>query len=231
VLWFLLSGLSLGAAAGISPGPLLALLVSQTLRHGFREGAKVAAAPLLSDAPVVLLCLLAIQRAEGLGSAAAWVSMLGGCFVAYLGYDCLRAPGVAASGGPEAPRSLAKAVTVNLLNPHVYLFWAAVGAPMLLQGIQRRDGSALAFVVGFYAGVVGSKLTVAGLVHRSRQALAGRGYLWTMRIMGILLLGIAAWMLMSGVRGAWGFAAARPRPPLDVRLPGGWETTLCQRPS
>ena len=37
-------GLGLGLAAGISPGPLLALLISSTLERGFGAGLRVIAA-------------------------------------------------------------------------------------------------------------------------------------------------------------------------------------------
>lgn len=199
MLPFLFAGMSLGAAAGISPGPLLALLVSQTLRHGLRDGVRVAFAPALSDVPIILLCLFVLRSAANLGSATAWMFLLGGCFVAYLGYDSLRTSGLGAGQGELAPRSMAKAVAVNLLNPHVYLFWATVGAPMLVQGWKRADGSAAAFLGGFYACLIGSKVVVAVLVDRSRDALNGRGYKLAMRIMGVLLLAVAVWMLASGV--------------------------------
>lgn len=199
MLWFLFSGLSLGVAAGISPGPLLALLVAQTLRHGLKEGIKVAFAPVISDAPVVVLCVLLLRSVTSIGSAVGWLSVAGACFVGYLGYDCLRTTAATGGGAPAAPRSFAKAVTINLLNPHVYLFWATVGAPMLLSGWRRTDGSAVAFAVGFYASLVGSKTAVAAAVNRSRDALAGAGYAWAMRAMGVLLLAVAVWMLSSGL--------------------------------
>ena len=54
----LMSGMLLGLSAGLSPGPMLTLVVSQTLRHGIQEGVKVAFAPLLTDTPIVIACLL-----------------------------------------------------------------------------------------------------------------------------------------------------------------------------
>ena len=48
-------GLLLGAPSGIAPGPMLILIISETLRHGIRAGAKVAFIPLLTDIPVVLI--------------------------------------------------------------------------------------------------------------------------------------------------------------------------------
>ena len=55
-------GVVFGLAAGLMPGPLLALVIQQTLRHGPGEGIKVAAAPLLTDLPIVAAALFALDR-------------------------------------------------------------------------------------------------------------------------------------------------------------------------
>ena len=47
-------GLLLGAPSGLAPGPMLVLIMSESLRHGKRAGAKVACMPLLTDTPIVL---------------------------------------------------------------------------------------------------------------------------------------------------------------------------------
>ncbi len=216
VLPFLLSGLSLGIAAGASPGPLLALVISQTLRHGLREGLRVAVAPVVSDVPIVLLCFFVLSKVSGLGPALAWVFLLGGAFVGYLGCEALRAPDPELGEKSAGPHSLSKAVLVNLLNPHVYLFWAAVGAPMLLKGFERSNGAAVAFAGGFYTCLVGSKVLIAILVSRTRSVLRGPAYRFVMRLLGVLLLGVAAWMLTSGIAGLAapaGFHAGPELPP------------------
>jgi threonine/homoserine/homoserine lactone efflux protein len=42
MLTYLLQGIVLGFAGGISPGPLLGLVINQTLRRGWRAGNIVA---------------------------------------------------------------------------------------------------------------------------------------------------------------------------------------------
>jgi len=199
LLPFLVSGLSLGIAAGISPGPLLAFLIAQTLRHGLREGLRVAIAPIISDAPIVVLCIFVISKVTALGPALAWISILGGIFVGYLGYESFRADRPEPGESAIAPRSLSKAVLVNMLNPHVYLFWATVGAPMALKGFQRTDAAAFAFLGGFYVCLVGSKVLLAVLVSRSQHVLTGGGYRLVMRLLGTLLVALAAWMIVGGL--------------------------------
>ena len=74
----LLAGLSIGLAAGLAPGPLQALILTATLQRGFGAGWRVAVAPLLTDAPIVALSVLAVGalpdagvRALGIGGGAA----------------------------------------------------------------------------------------------------------------------------------------------------------------
>jgi hypothetical protein len=55
MLAYLLQGIILGFAAGISPGPMLGLVISQTLRRGWRAGNLVAVAPLISAPPLPVL--------------------------------------------------------------------------------------------------------------------------------------------------------------------------------
>ena len=81
-LW---SGLILGLAAGVSPGPLLTLVVQQTMRHGVREGVKVAAVPLITDVPVVAATVVVV-RAGNLQGALGAISLAGAAFLVYLAY-------------------------------------------------------------------------------------------------------------------------------------------------
>ena len=53
-LGILSAGLLFEVPSGIAPGPVLVLIISETLGHGIRAGTKVACIPLLTDAPVVL---------------------------------------------------------------------------------------------------------------------------------------------------------------------------------
>ena len=58
----IVAALGLGLYAGLSPGPTLTLVVSQTLRHGRAEGLKVALSPLVADGPIVALVLVLLTR-------------------------------------------------------------------------------------------------------------------------------------------------------------------------
>ena len=192
------AGAALGLAAGLSPGPLLALVVSQTVRHGPREGLKVAAAPLITDAPIVLLSVLVISRLES-DVVLGLIALAGGAFVAFLGVENLRTSGLEVEGGARAPRSWRQGATVNALSPHPYIFWVTVGAPILLSASSAGPAGPLAFLLGFYICLVGSKVAVALAVGASRGVLMGGAYRWIMRGLGAVLLIFAALLVREGL--------------------------------
>ena len=191
-------GAAFGLAAGLSPGPLLAFVIAQTVRHGTREGLKVAAAPLITDAPIVLLSLLVLSRV-GSDAILGVVALAGGGFVAFLAVEDLRATRLEVSPAIAPARSWRQGATVNALSPHPWVFWITVGAPILLVASVGGVAGPAAFLAGFYVCLVGSKVAVAAAVGASRGALTGRAYPWVMRVLGAVLLVFSVVLVREGL--------------------------------
>ncbi len=192
-------GAVLGLSAGISPGPLLALVISQTLQHGTQEGVRTAAAPLLTDVPVICLGLILFSSLGDPDLVLGIVSFIGSVFVGYLGVTSLRQQPIEFDLVQEAPRSYLKGVLTNALSPHPYLFWFSVGVPTILKANNLSLLSALGFIVMFFVCIVGVKVIIALSVGRSRHFLTGAKYLWTMKCLGGLLIGFALILLYDGL--------------------------------
>ena len=178
---------------------MLTLVITQTLRHGVREGLKVAMVPLLSDAPIVGLTVWVLTGIGNARPVIGAISLGGAVFLVYLAVECLRARRVEAAAGAVEPRSLGKGVVVNLLNPHPYLFWFGVGGPLLVKSWRQSGAEAGAFLAGFYICLVGSKVMFAVLTGRGRDALLGGAYPWIMRGLGGALLVFAALFVREGL--------------------------------
>ena len=78
---YLSAGTLLGLAAGFAPGPLLVLVLSETLRHDIRAGIKVSIAPLITDVPIIVISLLVLNRLAHFKTILGAVSILGGLFI------------------------------------------------------------------------------------------------------------------------------------------------------
>lgn len=196
---FVAMGLVLGLSAGVAPGPLLTLVVAETLRHGTRSGIKVALAPVITDLPIIVFSLWVLAAIADMERLLGGITLTGALVVAGMGVSSLRSGGVGRVEAGEGERSLAKGVMINALSPHPYLFWLTVGAPTATRAYAEAPLSAIGFVGGFYLLLVGSKMALAGLAGRSRQFLSGKAYIRVMRFLGLLLLVFAVILLRDGM--------------------------------
>jgi threonine/homoserine/homoserine lactone efflux protein len=197
---FLSAGTLLGLAAGFSPGPLQVLVISETLRHNIRAGLKVSIAPLITDVPIMLISLLILSRLAGFQPVLGCISILGGVFILYLGYESLKTRGVELNLSPASSSSFRKGVITNALNPHPYIFYTTVGAPIIFKSLNQSILSTVLFVGSFLIFLVGSKILLALVVERSRSFLQGAVYIWAMRILGALLLFFSLILFRDGLR-------------------------------
>lgn len=191
------SALVLGLAAGLSPGPLMALMLREALAHGVAAGARVAIAPLLSDAPVIALTLAGVGASRHVEGALAVLSLLGGAFLLYLAWQTMTLapprPGEGRAG------TLGQAMLVNLLNPAPWLFWFGIGLPLLAAAARAGWQPVALFLLVFYTALVGSKLCLAVLTARGARHLDGRAWRLLMRFLGALLAGMGALLLRDGM--------------------------------
>jgi threonine/homoserine/homoserine lactone efflux protein len=197
---FLTMGSILGLSAGFAPGPLLTLVISETLQHDIKSGVKVALAPMITDLPIVMLTLFILVKLSGFHKVLGIISCMGGVFVLYLGWQSMVTKGVELDLQGTRSRSLAKGIIVNTLNPHPYLFWFGVGGPTVTKAMNLGMVAPLAFIGSFYVLLVGSKIVIALLVGKSRSFLIGKGYIYTMRLLGVALCALAIFLFRDGFK-------------------------------
>lgn len=160
-----------GFVAGVMPGPLQTFLFLQTLQRGARGGAWILPAPLLSDGPIIAVCLLVLSQAgEGLLRG---LSLAGGLFLLYLVRESWLSLRVHPEGSErdelagaddeelrnvvathKGPALLMRAVLINGLGPGPWLFWGTVMGPMLIQLWRQSPGHGVAFLVTFYGTMI-----------------------------------------------------------------------------
>lgn len=194
------TALVFGLSAGLTPGPLMTLVVTETLKQGFPAGIRIAVAPLITDPFIIAGSLLVLATFAHTMAFIGVVALLGGLFIVWMGYANITFSGVDAHTTTPQTSQLRTGVVANLLNPNPYLFWLTVGGPLILKASRSGMLSAALFLTLFYACLVGSKILVAAAVGHSRQFLQSKAYIWIIRSLGILL-GIFAWFfLREGLR-------------------------------
>ena len=152
-MWFyLLQGILFGFAAAAQPGPLQTYIISQSLAKGWKKSLPAAFAPLVSDGPIIALCLLVLSQVPAWFENTLYIG--GGLFVLYLAYGAYKTWKYFDVNKPDAEagtqQSLLKAAFVNLLAPGPYIFWSLVTGPILVAGWREAPLFGVTFMLGFY---------------------------------------------------------------------------------
>lgn len=185
IIEFLILGSFLGLAAGISPGPLLAITISETLQHGKWEGIKVAISPLITDLPIILSVLFILSHLTSYNSIIGIIAFLGASYLIYSGMESMKIKKGNLELNLEKKDALKKGVIVNFGNPHPYIFWISIGGPIIFKSLSTRIWAMVLFVFGFYVFLVGSKVVIALIVERSKSFINSKYYFSIIRILGI----------------------------------------------
>ena len=193
------TGAVLGLSAGLSPGPLMMLVVGETLRNGIPAGIRIAVAPLITDAPIIAVCLTLLVTVAHAMQIVGGIAFLGGLFLAWMGITQLTFKGAAETTAAPPGPSLRLGIIANLLNPHPYLFWMTVGGPLILKADAGGRFTAALFLLIFYSFLVGAKILIATLIGRFRAAMKSTVYIATIRVLGVLLLVFAGLFFKEGL--------------------------------
>jgi len=188
-----------GLSCGFSPGPLMTVIVSESIKHGKKEGFKVALAPLITDLPIVTICLLILSRISNIDIILGVITLCGGFYLSYLGYENITFKGTELTITDCEPQSLRKGIITNFLSPNPYIFWVTVLGPNLLDAYHANVIYAVLFLIIFYILLMGGKFTIVLISAGSRKFLKSNLFIYVNRIIGCLLLLFA----IIFIRNAW----------------------------
>lgn len=181
--------LAAAVALILSPGPDTAYVLARGAGEGRRAGVLSAlgvASGILVHTAAAALGLAALFEVAPRSRTA--VTVLGACYLAYLGVRSLRVADAdvhETEGNPYV-----QGLTVNVLNPQVALFFLA-----FLPGFAPEAAPALGMLVlgALYAVITAVYLGAVGFLS---GAVGGRGP-WLQRASGVALLALAGWLLVG----------------------------------
>jgi threonine/homoserine/homoserine lactone efflux protein len=158
-MWlFIVQGIGYGFAAAVQPGPFQTYIISQTLTRGWKRTLPAALAPLVSDGPIIALCLFVLSQVPIWFQRFLYIA--GGLFILYLAYGAYQSWKNFDTSIPTnesgKQQSILKAALMNLFSPGPYIFWSLVTGPILLRGWRETPNYGIGFLSGFYITIVSS---------------------------------------------------------------------------
>ncbi len=197
-----------GFSGAVSPGPLLAYNIKETIRIGFIAGPLVVAGHSLLE--LVAVAALAFGLAQILNSdpVVAAIGLLGGGFLVWMSWGLLRNPSkdvpyLSGQGTPQSSLSLKPlvgGVFVSLSNPFWALWWLTVGAALITRSLE----AGLMGIASFYLGHILSDLAwygfVSATVASGKRFLSQNVYRGIVLVCGSFLGLLGVYFLATGIR-------------------------------
>jgi threonine/homoserine/homoserine lactone efflux protein len=186
------AGLALGVIEGIKPGPLLTMVIRETLTGGLGAGVRAATAPIFTDGPMIIVSILLAGWIAEEPAVLCIISILGAGFLAWMGVECFGIdPPDPEVGEADVTGSLRRGVVTNLLNPNVYVFWFLIGGPLMASAAAEEPLAPVAYALSFLASIIMVKVSIAYFFDRTRGALSPRAYRTALTLCGIGMLAFA----------------------------------------
>ena len=192
------AGAVLGVVEGVKPGPLLTMVIRETLSRGLRAGVWTASAPIFTDGPLVIVSLLAAGWISTQPTILIAISILGAGYLLKMGIECF-------SLEPPSPditdidlsHSFKRGVLTNLLNPNVYVFWFLIGGPLMASVADRETLAPAAYALTFLVSIIIVKCLIALAFDRTRGNLSHSTYKGVLSVCGIAMIVFAAGFLFQ----------------------------------
>ncbi len=192
-----------GAAA---PGPMLALVLGQTLAGGVRATLFILVGHALLEALTILLL------ARGLGKVLArprvrhLFGIGGGAILVWMGLGMLSnlgslgLTGEAGQGALAWPALIVAGMVVSLSNPYFTSWWATVGAAQFATLKLRSRTDYLLFWSGHELGDAGWYLPISIILAFGGQWLTPTLYQWILATCGLLIIAIGILFVATAIR-------------------------------
>ena len=186
------AGIALGIIEGIKPGPLLTMVIRESLSKGLKAGMWTAAAPIFTDGPMIIASLFLAGWMATQPTVLFSISLLGALFLIKMGLECfsLEAPDPE-NADTDASGSFKRGILTNLLNPNVYMFWFLIGGPLMASAAEQEPLAPILYAVCFLISIILVKASIAWLFVGGGSWVSPRKYRFAMVICGLAMLGFA----------------------------------------
>jgi threonine/homoserine/homoserine lactone efflux protein len=198
------AGFGLGIALAGAPGPVQAVILTETVRGGMQRGLRAQIGANGTFLVLVACLALGLSLVAPGGTVLRAIQVVGGAFLIWLGVDGFQSAGDHA-GEAEERRSLAplpRGILAVILNPGVWLFLTTAASSLVTSaahngGTASALGAALALTLGLAIGDTAVVLVGSLGVRRAGD----RVVLWVRRLLTLGLVALGIWVLASGVIG------------------------------
>jgi len=195
ILWAVLAGTGIGLSLAAPPGPVNAIIASQTVTRSWRAGFLVGMGATTADTIFLAVSIVAHSVVASMQGWVPIIALLGAGVMAYFAWNTVRAfrraIDITESKPEEHAKSYATGLSVNITSPYPILWWLTAGLILI-------DQLGRAVLVGFFSGLL-LWISIFPLALREAQRRIARTYQAVLVISIVCLAAFAVWLVWSAV--------------------------------
>jgi len=195
---FLLVTAAVTLTGVMMPGPALAGAIAKGYEDR-RAGLLIALGHGLVELPVIAVIVLGFATLLTRGPVALFVGVVGGLVLASMGITMIRRRKDTKEPDYLPYPPLVVGVLTTGLNPGFYVWWATVGAMLVMAGVGFGPLAVAVFVLLHLSCDIGYYSLITSTVHRTRHLWSERTRAVVFGSCGALMLGFGAWFVASAV--------------------------------
>ncbi len=198
---FFVRGLLIGLSIAAFVGPICLLCIHRTLHKDFLYGLVTGLGAATADAVYGGIAAFGLTViAAFLVSQQAWIHIIGGLFLVYLGIKTALAKPAERAADAQANNffgAYASTLLLTLTNPQTILSFAAIFAGIGVGGSKSSTLSAILVVCGVFLGSTLWWCLLTGGISLLRGKFTHQWFLWINRISGSVIMLFGLFALLS----------------------------------
>jgi threonine/homoserine/homoserine lactone efflux protein len=204
ILTYLFEAVLISLSGVLAPGPITSVTIGYGSKNP-RAGAWVAVGHGLVEFPVIAGVSLGVGAVVEIPWVNIAISLIGGAFLVYMGVGMLRSIQTeAVEGELHSGSPLLAGVLLSIGSPYFLIWWATVGAGLILRGMEFGPLAVGAFAAGHWLCDLGWDSFLAGLSFRGGQFFGKRFQQVVFALTGGFLLYYAIRLIIQGFSAIYG---------------------------
>ncbi|MDV2989010.1 MAG: LysE family transporter [Dehalogenimonas sp.] len=186
-------------SGALMPGPMFATVLAKSYKSPW-AGAQVSLGHAVVEVPLILLIYFGAATILENDITHLILGIVGGGMIIWMGLGMLRARKAYAGGTKDTPyNAFTAGIILSAGNPFFIIWWATVGALLVLKIADYGLGGLTALVLTHWAVDLIWLSIVSGLVYKTHRLWAPALHEAVFVACGLLLMGFGGWFVVSGV--------------------------------
>lgn len=199
VIAFLAKVAFISLSGVMMPGPVFAVTMAKGQRRPY-AGAVISLGHAVIEFPLILMIYFGLGHVFTSPTLKAAIGFLGGAVLIVIGYDMVKKRDDLSLREEDLPYgSMAAGIVTTLANPYFFIWWATVGASLVLKAATWKiTGITLFFIVHWLCDF-GWSLVVSGSSHKAGTLWSEKVHRYVFLGCGILLAFFGLWFIQGTI--------------------------------